>query len=160
MLQGFWRKKIVQPIVTLLKQGITYQKISLSIAFGITLGIFPLVGTSTLLCMLAAVFFRLNLPAIQLVNYLVYPLQLLLLIPFLRAGALLFGDGRVPFTLNTIVAKFESDWLGTLGLLWESILYAVAVWLLVGPPLTWLMYRLLIPALRRLFLQTQPTAQD
>jgi hypothetical protein len=47
-----------------------------------------------------------------------------------------------------------------LGLLWESILYAVAVWLLVGPPLTWLMYRLLIPALRRLFLQTQPTAQD
>ena len=160
MLQGIWRKKIIQPIITLLKQGITYQKIALSIAFGISLGIFPLVGTSTLLCTLAAMIFRLNLPAVQLVNYLVYPLQLLLLIPFLRAGAMLFGDGRVPFTLNTIVAKFESDWLGTLGLLWESIFYAVIVWLLVGPPLTWLVHRLLLPVLRRLFLQIAPAVQD
>jgi len=30
---------------------------------------------------------RLNLPAIQLVNLVVYPLQLALLVPFLRAGA-------------------------------------------------------------------------
>ena len=160
MAHRVWRQTLIHPIVALLKQGVSYRKIALSIAFGIILGICPVVGTSTLLCTLAALFFRLNLPAIQLVNYLVYPLQLLLLIPFLRAGALLFGDGRVPFTLNTIVAKFESDWLGTLGLLWESLFYAVIVWLLVGLPLTWLVYRLLIPVLRRLFLQIAPAVQD
>ena len=37
MLKEIWSKKIIQPIVALLKQGITYRKIAMSIAFGITL---------------------------------------------------------------------------------------------------------------------------
>jgi hypothetical protein len=38
------------------------------------LGVFPAPGCPTLLCALAALVLRLNPPAIQLVNYFVYPL--------------------------------------------------------------------------------------
>lgn len=71
--QGFWRRRIVNPLVDLLRQGITSEKIALSIALGITLGITPVIGSTSILCFLAAILLGLNAPAIQLVNYLVYP---------------------------------------------------------------------------------------
>ena len=160
MLQAYWYRKIIDPIVALLKQGITYREIALSIALGISLGIFPVLGTSTALCTLAAVILRLNLPAIQLVNYLVYPLQLLLLIPFFRAGELLFSNTDMKLTLQTVSAAFKTDWLGAMGLLWEAALHAAFVWLLIVPVLTWLLYHLLKPALRRLFFQLSPAIHN
>lgn len=60
-------------------------------ALGMVLGVFPVYGLPTLFCAPAALVFRLNLPAIQVVNQLCSPLQLLLLVPLGRAGA------RVPF---------------------------------------------------------------
>src|SRR6185312_970638 len=72
------RRKLIEPIIELLRQGVTPDKIALSLAFGLGLGIFPVLGVSTVLCTVAAIAFRLNLPAIQLVNYLASPVQLLL----------------------------------------------------------------------------------
>ena len=72
MKPGFFHRRVVAPIVALLTQGITPGKIALSLAFGITLGVFPVLGTTTLLCVAAALMFGLNLPAIQLVNWLIY----------------------------------------------------------------------------------------
>jgi uncharacterized protein (DUF2062 family) len=155
VLQAYWHRKIIEPIIALLKQGISYRKIALSIALGVSLGIFPVLGTSTILCVVAAVIFRLNLLAIQLVNYLVYPLQLLLLVPFFRAGELLLSDARVTVTLNTVVDSFKADWLEALNLLSETLMHAAVVWLLISPILTLLMYHLLKPALRRLFVTTR-----
>jgi uncharacterized protein (DUF2062 family) len=159
VLKAYWRRKIIEPIIALLKQGVTYRKIALSIALGISLGIFPVLGTSTLLCVLAAVIFRLNLLAIQLVNYLVYPLQLLLLIPFFRAGELLLSDARVTVTLDTVVDRFKADWLGALNLLGETLMHAAVVWLLISPILTLLMYHLLKPALRSLDMKFSPATR-
>ena len=63
----------MDPILELLRQGVTPEKIALSLAFGLGLGIFPVLGVSTILCTVAAIVLRLNLPAIQLVNYLAAP---------------------------------------------------------------------------------------
>jgi hypothetical protein len=41
---------------------------------------------------------RLNLPAIQAVNYLVYPLQIVLPAPFYSAGNWLFSNRNMPAT--------------------------------------------------------------
>ena len=71
MNRGFFDRRVVGPSMALLTQGITPEKIALSLAFGIVLGIFPVPGSTTMLCAAAAVVFRLNLPAIQLVNYVV-----------------------------------------------------------------------------------------
>jgi hypothetical protein len=51
------------------------------------LGVFPIFGLPTVLCAAAALVFRLNLPAIQLVNQICSPFQYLLFIPLGRAGA-------------------------------------------------------------------------
>jgi uncharacterized protein (DUF2062 family) len=47
------------------------RKISLCIALGFALGVFPVLGMTTLLCAFSAFALRLNLPAIQVVNFLV-----------------------------------------------------------------------------------------
>ena len=83
-------RKLILPFVELLKQGMSPEKIALTVALGISLGVVPVIGSTTTLCTLAAVSLRLNLPAIMLVNGVVYPLQIALLVPFLRAGAWLF----------------------------------------------------------------------
>ncbi len=69
--QDFIYRRLVQPVVALLTQGVTPEKIALSLAMGIGLGIFPVLGSTTLLCAAAAIIFRLNLPAIQLINFFV-----------------------------------------------------------------------------------------
>ena len=73
--------KILKLTKVLLGEGLSVEKISLCIALGTALGIFPVVGSTTLMSAIAALVLRLNLPAIQAVNYLVYPLQLVLLAP-------------------------------------------------------------------------------
>jgi hypothetical protein len=151
-------RRLVQPVVALLTQGITAEKIALSLAFGISLGIFPVLGSTSLLCAIVAVIFRLNLPAIQLVNWFVYPLQLMLFVPFIRAGEFLFRARPLSLSLAQMVAMAHADLLHAISSLWLVTLEAVSAWLLVGPLLTFLLYVCLSPAVRRLApsVQTRP----
>ena len=105
----FFHCRVVAPIVALLTQGITPEKIALSLAFGIVLGIFPVLGSTTVLCAAAALVFQLNLPAIQLVNYLIYPVQLFLLVPFIRMGEKLFRVAPLPLSLAQILTMVRTD---------------------------------------------------
>ena len=102
-MREFLRRRIVQPIIDLLKQGITPEKIALSLAFGICLGVFPVLGSTTILCLAAAFLFRLNIPAIQLVNYLIYPVQIVLIMPFIRLGERIVGARPIPFSLSQMI---------------------------------------------------------
>lgn len=150
MKDGFIRRRVVPPVLELLKQGTTPEKISLSIAFGLTVGIFPALGWTTLLCFVAALLFRLNLPAVQLVNYFIYPLQLILLIPFIRAGEILFHSAQMALSASQMLALIKSHPMDAIKLLWVSTLHAVAAWALVAPLAIYVLYRLLCPALRHL----------
>ncbi len=73
-------------------RGLAPETVALIFVLGIVLGIFPVFGLPTLLCAAAAVVFRLNLAAIQLVNQVASPLQYLLLAPLGRAGASIIGS--------------------------------------------------------------------
>lgn len=143
MIQGFLHRRVVRPILALLLQGITPEKIALSIAFGLVLGVFPALGWTTLLCLFVALRLRLNVPAMQLVNYLVYPLQLMLLVPFIRAGEVLFRAPRLPLSLPQILAMIQDGvWLA-IKALWVATFHAITAWLLIAPLAIYLMYRLL-----------------
>lgn len=134
MNRGFLYKKVVEPVIALIKQGISPEKISLGMACGIVLGVFPVLGSNTILCGLAAIIFRLNLPAIQLENYIVYPLQLVLLIPFFHLGDLLFQVDPLPLSAQEFITLLQSDLWGTIRAFWNTTLHAIAAWLLVGLP--------------------------
>jgi hypothetical protein len=135
MSRGFLYKKTVEPLVALIKQGVSPEKISLGMAWGIVLGIFPVMGLTTILCGLAALFFRLNLPAIQLVNFLVYPLQLILLIPFFQLGDLLFQVEPLPLSAQELITLLRADLWGTIRAFWNTTLRAIVAWLLVSLPI-------------------------
>ena len=124
--------KLKRLILELLSQGITPHKIALCIALGAMLGVTPLIGSSTLMCAVVALAFGINLPLIQVVNYLVYPLQLLLLIPFIQAGQWLFRQPSLPFSLAQLTALFRMNFWGTLGMLWEYTLRGLVAWLILG----------------------------
>ena len=67
MSESFSYRRLVRPILRLLRQGVTPEKIALSLALGAVLGVFPVLGSTTALCTLAAITLRLNLPAISCV---------------------------------------------------------------------------------------------
>jgi uncharacterized protein (DUF2062 family) len=149
-MNSLWEKKIIRPVADLLRQGISHEKIAMSIAVGTVLGIFPILGATTMLCALAALILRLNLPAIQMVNFIVYPLQLFLLLPFLKVGGWLFGDQRFSQIGNEIIDLIRNDFWGSFGMLWDLTIYAVVLWLIISPMVMITLYKVLKPALKKL----------
>jgi hypothetical protein len=149
MRRGFFYRRVAGPIVALLTQGITPEKIALSLAFGIVLGVFPVLGSTTILCAAAALIFRLNLPAIQLVNYLIYPLQLFFLLPFIRLGEMLFRAAPLQLSLAQMLAMARANLPHAIATLWLAGVHAMSAWLLIGPPTILLLYFLLSRALRQ-----------
>ena len=130
--------------------GITPERLALCIGLGIALGLVPALGTTTLLCTVAAFLFRLNLPAIQLVNYFVYPLRLALLIPFIRAGEWLFGAKSLNLSSELIQRMMKEDLWKTIIDLWSTTMRALMVWLLIAPIIVALVYLIMMPLLKRL----------
>jgi uncharacterized protein (DUF2062 family) len=147
---NFRNQKILDTIGKYLREGKSTKKVSACIALGITLGIFPVLGTTTLLCAAAAIVFRLNLPLIQIINYAVYPLQLILLAFFYGAGGWLFTDRSSAYSGLEIVEMLQDDMWGSITALWDLTLSAVMLWLLTGPILALLLYTVLKPAIRKL----------
>jgi hypothetical protein len=94
--------------------------------------------------------FRLNLPAIQLVNWLIYPLQIILLLPFLRLGEKLFHAAPVQLSVMQILAMMHADLPHAVAALWLAGVHAVAAWLLIGPPAILVLYFVLSPMLRQI----------
>lgn len=69
-----------------LSQGVSPRRLALTLALGFAVGCIPVVGVPTVLCAALAFALRLNLPAIQTANYVAMPLQLALIVPFVRVG--------------------------------------------------------------------------
>jgi uncharacterized protein (DUF2062 family) len=149
-MREFLHRRLVRPIVDLLTQGITPEKIALSVAIGLVLGVFPALGWTTLLCLLVALWLKLNVPAMQLVNYLAYPLQLALLVPFLRAGEILFRAPRLAISLSQILAMVKANVWHAIAALWTATMHAIVAWALVAPLAVYLIYKILSPILKRL----------
>ena len=149
--ESWWRRRVLAPIVGQLKQGTTPQLIALTIAAGVVIGIFPILGATTLLCAVFAAALKLNQPVIQLVNYLIYPVQIALLFPFYRLGEKLFQQPPVPLlSISELNARFWSapgQFFVDYGMV---ALYGVTVWILLAPLLLGFLYVVLRAPLQRL----------
>jgi len=149
---------MVRPILDLLRQGVTPEKIALSVALGAALGVIPALGWSTTLCAIAAIVFQLNLPAIQIVNYFMYPAQIALLVPFFRLGERLFRAPHFPISVSQIYAMFHASTWNAIKLLWTTIWHALMVWGMMAPVFVGLLYVILTPVLRRVLRKQITTA--
>jgi uncharacterized protein (DUF2062 family) len=150
------RNKVVEPIKAQLLQGVSPGKLALALSLGVVVGVFPVLGTTTVLCALAAFALKLNQPAIQVANYLAYPLQLLLFIPFFQSGAMLLGAPPVEFSLAQLQAELSADPGATILRYLGANLRAVAAWALVAPVAAFLLHWPLRALLSRLPLPARP----
>jgi uncharacterized protein (DUF2062 family) len=148
-IAAFFRRRVVEPILDLLRQGVTPEKIAMSLAFGLGVGIFPVLGVSTVLCTVIAIGFRLNLPAIQLVNYLASPLQLALIIPFVRVGESLLGVSPQPLSIAEGFRLMAIGVMHAITVLWDAIVHAALGWIVLGPAIIFVLYRVFRPVLIR-----------
>jgi uncharacterized protein (DUF2062 family) len=157
---SFWRRRVLDVIVAQLRQGITPQQIALTIALAITLGVFPVIGTTTALCAIAAFCLKLNQPIIQAVNWLASPLQLASIVLFVRIGEWLTHAPTLTLSPPELMARFRlSPWqfLQDFG---ATALRGILAWLLMAPALAWLLYALLLPPLRALARRSNPGQRD
>ena len=141
-----------------LRQGVSPQRLALTLALGFAIGCLPMVGIPTALCMLVAFGLRLNLPAIQAANYAAMPLQVALMFPFVRLGGWMFASfNHAP--LNPSLTASSSP----LKLIWASgglAGQALGAWFVTAIPMVLVMTLVLTAVLRRVPLLAKAEAGD
>lgn len=137
-----------QKVATWLVQGISPRRLALTLALGFAIGCIPVIGIPTFACVALAVALRLNLPAIQAANYLVMPLQLVLIVPFVRMGGWLLSSGPRQAIVAGALLHLPTR---SLILQWGSITgQAMLAWLVIAVPAVLLMTLVLTLLLRRI----------
>jgi uncharacterized protein (DUF2062 family) len=131
--KSWWRQWLVVPIINQLKAGTSPTCISWTIALGMVLGVFPILGSTTLVCILVAWFFRLNQAVMHVFKWLVYPLHLALILVFIRMGERLLGAPPIPFSIQQLIVKFKDDPLQFASDFGMTALHGVIAWLLIAP---------------------------
>jgi len=129
-----------------MRQGISPQRLALTLALGFAIGCIPVVGIPTALCLLVALGLRLNVPAIQAANYAAMPLQVALIFPFVRLGGWMFASGGQQALNAGLLHQSPLKWVWASG----SIAgHALAAWLITAIPTVVLMTLVLTALLRR-----------
>ena len=98
----------------------------------------------------AAIRFKLNQPVIQLVNWLVYPLQWGLLLVFARVGEWMMHAPRANFSPPELLLKFHESPVKFFEQFGVTILHGLVAWLFIAPVLTGITYSLLALPLKKL----------
>jgi uncharacterized protein (DUF2062 family) len=146
---GPWGRRLLAPLLAQLKQGLEPRPAALALSLGLWFGLLPLPGVSTVACLVAAFALRLNHVLMQAVNYMAYPLQWLLLLPFYAAGAWAFGGPALTLSLGQLSERARLAPWALLQELWQVAWHGAVVWALLGLVLVPLGWALLTILLRR-----------
>lgn len=149
-MKVWFRRRVVDPLLAQVRQGLSPAGLAWALAVGLGLGTFPVLGTTTLLCVGVGLVFRMNHPALQTANYVAYPLQIALLVPEVRLGEWILGVPRVPLSLGDLVASVRMDPLRTLSAFGATLGHACLGWLILVPALVLGMALVLTPLFRTL----------
>jgi len=131
----------------ILSSGLAPRALLATICIGGALALLPIMWGTTLLCAAVGHRFRLNHVVLQSVNYLIYPVQLALIIPYYRLGARLFPWGP-PLPAEIMTVAFHGDGSMVKLLAWGT-LKAVAAWLVTTPLLALLLHQFGLMILNR-----------
>ena len=147
--ESLWRRRIRTPLLALLRQGATPEKLSLAIALGFVLGVFPVLGVTTLLCIAVVAALRLNQVAAQVGNGVSALFFIPLLIPFVRLGERVTGAEPFPLSVEQILKVAEHGTVVFLRTFSVAVLHGVLGWMLAAPVAVGALYLALLPLLRR-----------
>lgn len=147
--ENFFKRKLINPLLAVLKAGITPEKLSLTVALGAIIGLIPAFGVTTIIGASVAARFRLNSPILLLISYFVNPIQILIAIPLVKLGIFIFGGAPLRYSLTQVMHMFQKDWLDTINKLWVANLLGIAAWALLSVPLAFMVYYLTLPVFKK-----------
>lgn len=127
-------KKFIQKIKRLLKQGTSKKVLVISLSFGLVFSLIPLPWASTLLISFIGLQLRWNIPLLLLLSYVVFPLQLFLLIPFINFGRWMVGLNPFDLTVEHLSIILDSGWLVFIQALGLQLFFALFGWLVASVP--------------------------
>jgi tryptophan-rich sensory protein len=146
---SFWQRGVLGPIRALLLQGITPNQIAFTLAVSTACSLLPFLGFTSLLNLGVGLWFRLNQPIMQTLNQLFGPVQLVLIIVYVRLGEKIWRAAPMPISVPLIVRSFRADpgaFLQRFG--WTGI-HAATAWALSVPLIVAALYFPLRDVLRR-----------
>ncbi len=126
--------KFLIPFRLVPQQGLTAEKLALSITIGIIAGLFPVLGATTVISLLLTMLFRQNLLVVQSVQWLLALVQILLIIPFMQVGAFILNQQGVPVNIHQINLAFQPGILSGLKTIGIFYLYAILTWTILAIP--------------------------
>ena len=156
----FWQRRVVEPVVRQMTQGISPEKIALTLAVGSACGVFPIPGTTTLLCLFVGIFLKLNQPIIQVVNGLLTPIHVALFFIFIRVGDLLTGTQHVKAGFHALETMLWEDPRHFVHLFNGVLLHALLGWAVTAPLWIVIAYSIGLPTLREIKRQRELAASD
>lgn len=146
---SFWQRRLVAPLRAQLTQGVTPDKIAFTVAVGTACSVVPFFGFTTLLNVGVGVWLRLNHPILQTVNYLLGPVQLALILVYVRIGEFIWRAPPMPISITQLLQAFRADPRAFLQhFAWTGV-HAATAWLLSVPLIVASLYYVLRPAMRR-----------
>jgi uncharacterized protein (DUF2062 family) len=151
--RSFWKRRLGDPILALLTQGVTPDKIAATFAVGTAVSLFPFLGFTTTFNIGIGLWFRMNQPLLQAINYLLTPLHLVMILVYVHAGEWIWGAREDRFSISDLITTFRDDsisgFVHRFG--WAGI-HAFTAWLISVPFIIAGLYYGLRPLMRRLAL--------
>ncbi|CAM8926915.1 hypothetical protein QQ045_021418 [Rhodiola kirilowii] len=147
---GNWvQHKVVDPLIHILRRGTEPDQLALSASVGFTLGIFPIVGVPIFLCGVAIALLGplCHAPSVMLANLVITPIELSLVVPFLRFGEVITGGPHFALTSDALrkVVTGQASYE-----VLQSVLHALLGWLVAAPFIMAVLYVVLRPCCRLL----------
>ena len=121
-------------IIALFKQGLTPIELTQSIIVSGLISTIPILGVSTFLLTALSLKRKLNLPIMIAQSYLMWPIQVIMIIPFINIGEFVFSVPKTNHSAQEIIASFQNSFFATLSHLSFELLCGFGGWLLTAVP--------------------------
>ncbi|EMS59342.1 hypothetical protein TRIUR3_13592 [Triticum urartu] len=141
--------RVVDPLLQVIQRGAEPKQLAFSAALGVTIGVFPICGTTVIIGGLAVAMLgaRCNAVTVMVLNLAATPLELSLIIPFLRLGEIVTGGEHFPLTSDAfkmvLTGHASKDVL-------LSIFHAILGWMVAAPFVMAGLYTLSVPCFKYL----------
>ncbi|KAK7401485.1 hypothetical protein VNO78_13009 [Psophocarpus tetragonolobus] len=146
------QKNITDPLLAIIRRGAEPKQLAFSAALGITLGVFPICGVTVFLCGMAIALLGslCHAPTVMLANFTATPIELSLVVPFLRLGEVISGGSHFPLTSDALKKVFTGQASREVLL---SVAHALLGWLAASPFILGTLYIVLLPCFKILVLK-------
>lgn len=148
---GFWRRRLVDPLVALLTQGVTPDRLAATLAVGSVCSLFPFLGATSALNLGVGLWLRMNQPVLQGLNQLLGPVQVAMILVYVRIGERIWRAPEADrFSLGEMMRAFgELPFTGFLQRFGQAGVHAFTAWALTAPLFLAAIYLPLRPIFRR-----------